>query len=139
MSLSVNNVINKQSYPSVKTSESKSNDKDKNQIEDDKDTHNSSKKKRIISMKEGKFYCTYMIDDDGMKVLIKKVPIVQVQKQNNLDNSKQSDDINALDYNAVSTTRAAFEYKRHKSHLKDIMNIINDSFGIQKNSTNKLF
>ena len=139
MNLSINSVSNEKSYASIKTSKSQNN-KDTQKVEDSKDTQNTHKKKQIISEQEGKFYCKYMVDDDGSKVLLSKVPIAQVKEQNSLN---ESNEINVLDYNVVSTTRAAFEYKQQQRHLKsnsqEIMDIINGNLGIQNNSNSKLF
>lgn len=140
MNLSINSVSNEKSYASIKTPKSQNN-KDTQKVEDSsKDTQNTHKKKQIISEQEGKFYCKYMVDDDGSKVLLSKVPIAQVKEPNSLN---ESNEINVLHYNGVSTTRAAFEYKQQQRHLKsnsqEIMDILNGNLGIQNNSNSKLF
>lgn len=40
------------------------------------------KKPQLISQREGKFYCTYVIGEDGKKRLISKIPIVETENDN---------------------------------------------------------
>lgn len=39
------------------------------------------KKQQMISQVEGEFYCTYLVDETGKKILISKIPISQVEKE----------------------------------------------------------
>lgn len=40
------------------------------------------KKQQFISQMEGKFYCTYVVGDAGKKILISKIPISEMEKEN---------------------------------------------------------
>ena len=41
-----------------------------------------AKKQQFISQVEGKFYCTYVIGENGKKILISKIPISDMEKEN---------------------------------------------------------
>ncbi|KAJ49640.1 hypothetical protein BD780_001139 [Clostridium tetanomorphum] len=64
MNFYINNAYNSKSYNSSITSENQ---------HKDKDTEKLKKKKQIISEKQGKYYCTYVVDEKGQKVLLNKV------------------------------------------------------------------
>lgn len=144
MSLSINNVYNEKSYSSLKLSESKINDKNTNKVDDNsKDTQKSHKKKQVISQQEGRFYCTYVVDDDGMKILLSKVPISQEKNENKSTDLDKSNEIESLDYKALSTSRTAFEYKKqqlhhNKSSLKDLLAALKGDLSNQSNSNKSL-
>lgn len=154
MSSYINNVCNEKSYTSLITSEYKSKNKDaqdlQSKIKDtqesqnkDKETQKLQKKKQMISEKEGNYYCTYMVDDEGQKTLIKKVPITQEQKQNSLQNSIESNETNFSDYNVKKNGSTTFEYKQqlhmeatHRKNLREVMDMLKGNIGIQ-NKLNK--
>ncbi|WP_242850596.1 hypothetical protein [Clostridium lundense] len=123
------------SYSSSITSEHKNKNKD---------AEKSQKKKQIASEKQGKYYCTYVVGEDGKKVLLNKIPIAQVKKQKVLGNPIESDKTKSCDYNVVKNDSTAFEYKQqmhmnanHRKNLQEVMNILKESVGIP-NTSNKL-
>lgn len=99
----------------------------------------SQKKKQIVCEREGNYYCTYMVDDKGQKILIKKIPAPETdnlklkheQKQNEISQNNPSD------YNIDRSGRTAFECKQemktqavHKENLQQIMSILKEYSGI---------
>lgn len=110
-----------------------------------KDADKSQKKKQIVSEKQGKYYCTYVVNEEGKKVLLNKVPIAQVEKQKVLGNQTEPDKTKFCDYNVVENDSTAFECKQqmhmnanHRKNLQEVMNILKGSVGIP-NTSNKLF
>ncbi|SFD01866.1 hypothetical protein [Clostridium uliginosum] len=142
MSFYINNVCSKKSYNSLITSEYQSKSKDIHESQENtKDTQKVQKKKQIISETEGKYYCTYMVDEEGQKVLLNKVPIAQVETQSNLQNTIASHETNSCNHNIVRNARTAFECKQelqmeaaHRKNLHEVMDLIKGNIGIQSNS-----
>lgn len=60
----------------LKTSDSKNEKTDENSEVEKK------KQRQVMSEVEGKYYCTYMVDDKGNKTLISKVPVDESPKAN---------------------------------------------------------
>ncbi|MBC2397946.1 hypothetical protein [Clostridium tetanomorphum] len=136
MNFYINNAYNNKSYSSSITSENQ---------HKDKDTDKLKKKKQIISEKQGKYYCTYVVDEKGQKVLLNKVPISQMEKQKVLENSTDSGKTKSCHYNANKNHSTAFQYKRemhmeatHRKNLQEVMNILKGNVGIATTSK-KLF
>jgi len=78
----------------------------------EKDTEESQKKKQVVSERQGNYYCTYMVDEEGKKVLINKVPVEEAEEQNGLLNSNKSDGKKSCNYNSAKNTNTDFEYKQ---------------------------
>ncbi len=145
MSFCINNVYSGKSYTPLITSEYQSKSKDTQELQDDsKDAQKLQKKKQVISEQEGKFYCTYMVDEEGQKILLSKIPIAQVEKQNSLQNSIESDKTKYCDYKVEENAHTAFKYKQqlnlestHRKSSREIMNILNGNMRNQSNATQR--
>ncbi len=142
MSLNINNNYNnsRQSCDSITSPKYLGKTKNTQESEDkNKYTQKTHTNKHIASEKDGQYYCTYIVDDEGQKLLISKVPISQVAGQNELLNSAKFDDTKFCHSNVSSDAQINIEYKRqldlesnHKKNLKDIMNILSGN-NIQSN------
>lgn len=126
MSLIINSNCAEKSYISLTTR--KNEDTNKN---DNKDTQKLQKKKHIMSQKEGNYYCTYMVDEEGGKILLNKLPVAESENQNNLKDSIESNESSAYSSKIITDSKSNFEYKQqlnlqatNKKNLKDIMKII---------------
>lgn len=142
MSLNINNYNGSgQSCVSITSPKHTDNIKDTQESDDkNKDTQKTHKKKHVVSEKDGKYYCTYMVDDEGQKLLINKVPISQVSGQNDLLNSTKFNNTELGHSNVSSDAQTNIEYKRqldlestHKKNIKGIMNILSGN-NIQSNN-----
>jgi hypothetical protein len=40
-----------------------------------------NKKQHFLSQVEGSYYCTYLVNEDGIKVLLNKIPVGQMYKK----------------------------------------------------------
>ncbi|AVQ38083.1 hypothetical protein C7M56_05070 [Clostridium botulinum] len=103
MSSNINNVCSRNPYDSFIMSKHQSKEKD---------TEESQKKKQVVSERQGNYYCTYMVDEEGKKVLINKVPVEEAEEQNGLLNSNKSDNKKSLIYNSAKNTNTDFGYKQ---------------------------
>ena len=97
------------------------------------------KKQQIISVREGNYYCTYIVDEKGQKILLKRIPAEKDQK--GLGVERETDDVKPCDYNAVKNARIAFECKQQmeleisrKKNLKEIISILKEYAGIPTDS-----
>ncbi|MDF2984817.1 MAG: hypothetical protein K0R50_327 [Eubacterium sp.] len=132
MSLFINSVRAGKTYTSIAALDDKNNDEN---------TQVKQKKKQILSVREGNYYCTYIVDEKGQKILLKRIPADQVKEQKGLGMERETDDVRPCDYNAVKNARTAFECRQqmdmeisHKKNLKEIMNILEDYAGITEDS-----
>ena len=103
MSSNINNVCSRNPYDSFIMSKHQSKEKD---------TEESQKKKQVVSERQGNYYCTYMVDEEGKKVLINKVPVEEAEEQNGLLNSNKSDNKKSLIYNSAKNTNTDLGYKQ---------------------------
>lgn len=103
MSCNVNNVCGRNPYDSFIMSKHQSKEKD---------TEESQKKKKVVSEIQGNYYCTYMVDEEGKKVLINKVPVEEAEEQNGLLSSNKSDNKKSLIYNSAKNTNTDLGYKQ---------------------------
>lgn len=93
------------------------------------------KKKQIVLEREGKYYCTYIVDENGHKILLNRVP-AQAEEQKVLGKPIKSA-IKPYDCNAAKNERTVFECKQQirmeasqKENLQGIMDILNQEIGI---------
>lgn len=128
MSLFIDSARIGKTYTSIAALEDKNNDGN---------TQVKKKKKQILSVREGNYYCTYMVDEKGQKILLKRIPADRVKEQKGLGMERATNDVRPCDYNAVKNARTAFECKQqmgmqisHKKNLKEIMNILKDYAGV---------
>lgn len=84
-------------------------------------------KRQIIVQNEKNYACTYMIDEKGKKILIKKVPI---SEKNNESKSSPSDVPEAN----LECEKKMINEGNHKRNVKEMMNIIEESVGIPNSS-----
>lgn len=103
MSCNINNVCSRKPYDSFIMSKHQSKEKD---------TEESQKKKQVVSEIQGNYYCTYMVDEEGKKVLINKVLVEEAEEQNGLLSSNKSDNKKSLSYNSAKNTNTDFGYKQ---------------------------
>ena len=120
--LSVNSNFTDYSMNSCSTSSAKTEQKEE---EDKKET-----RKQIITIHEGKFYAKYLVDDNGSKTLLFKVPVEEEDNKNNSGNSKCINDkekINHLEmigqYNE-NIRNASYKIKDEHDNIKDLLKMI---------------
>lgn len=136
MELSVNNTCGEKSYTAIIDTKSKCESENADELKSaeksksaDEEKMKKKKKKQIISEKEGQYYCTYIVNEDGKKILMKKIPVYQVEKQNKSQELMNFDFTNCCDdKNVNETARAVFQYNQqlHKknAHKKDLQEMI---------------
>lgn len=142
MSMNINSIRDEKSYVSNVKSKQQHKNKETQELQE---SQKSQKKKQIISQKEAEYYCTYIVGEKGEKILLSKVPIAQVENQNNLQNSFGSDKIKSCADKVINTARTALEFKQvmhreaeHKENIQEMINILKGDIGISKES-NKNF
>ncbi|MDD3268377.1 MAG: hypothetical protein PHX14_03580 [Syntrophomonadaceae bacterium] len=94
-------------------------------------TKSTSKKKQIASLREGKFYCIYLIEENGQKILLSRIPIKQIKKRRVSEKTSKYT-VASCGYNA----RLASIYKQqnyiiaaHKQNVQRIVDILNRGYG----------
>lgn len=94
-------------------------------------TKSNSKKKQVASLREGKFYCIYLIEENGQKILLSRIPIKQIKKRRVSEKASKYT-VASCGYNA----RLASKYKQqnyiiaaHKQNVQRIANILNRIYG----------
>ncbi|NMM65416.1 hypothetical protein HBE96_22835 [Clostridium sp. P21] len=104
----------------------------------DKDTEKSKKSKQTISEREGNYYATYIVDEEGQKVLINKVPVTQMEKQKSSQNTITSN-------KEVKNNSSTPEYNQkmhieavHRKNIREVMDILKGTTPIN-NTPKKLF
>lgn len=75
MSLSISDFSSSNIYDYTLKTDKKNENTDENNAEVQK-----KKTRQVVSEVEGKYYCTYMVDDEGKKTLISKVPVDESEK-----------------------------------------------------------
>lgn len=104
-----------------------------------KDKKKTKKAREIISEKVGNYYCKYIVDENGNKTLVARVPASSVEKQKKspklIDDSKSK----VCDFNTLQNTSTTFHRRqqlaiqsKHKDNLNDVLNILKDSMGIPR-------
>ncbi len=132
MSSSINNISTGRSYTFIDLSEDRHNGKN---------LQNSKKKKQIVSLREGKYYCTYIVNEKGQKILLNRIPIAQVEEQKSQEKPTESSKKKPFDSNLLKSAHTAFECKQqinidvaHKKNMQEIMGILKEYAGIPHNS-----
>jgi len=103
-----------------------------------------NKKQQFISQMEGEFYCTYVINETGKKILISKIPIVETEKENVTLEGSAFEKIKNLichnNKNSEETTKnkeqITTEASLHSTN-QEMMEILNSSVGIPNQSESK--
>lgn len=97
----------------------------------------SEKKQQIVCEREGSYYCTYMVDDKGQKILIKKIPAPDTDNKKNPQKQNEIAQPNPSNYSIDMSARTAFKCKQemktqvvHKENLQQIMSILKEYSGI---------
>lgn len=79
-----------------------------------KEEETKEKGKQIITIKEGKFYAKYLVDDDGIKTLLCKIPVEEEDKKDRLCDLKSSTDKKYTEFLEISG-----EYKENIRNATD--------------------
>lgn len=102
--------------------------RDSNKVQTD------NKKKQILIVKEGDYYCTYILDEKGNKILLNRVPLKQEEQK--ADKPEKS-----YNSNVLKNERTIFECQQrlqaesaHKENLQGMLNILQEQMGINKSS-----
>lgn len=89
------------------------------------------RKKQMVSTREGKYYCTYLIDEKGHKILLARVPIAQIEDPKGLEEVLGTDTMKFCSNSTMTNDRAVFEYQQkmrmetaHRENLQEIMDIL---------------
>ncbi len=97
----------------------------------------SQKKKHIVCEREGSYYCTYMVDEKGQKILIKRISADDTDDKKSPQKHDEGEQINPSNYCIDKSARTAFECKQemksqavHKENVQQIMNILKEYAGI---------
>ncbi|WP_430886115.1 hypothetical protein [Fusibacter sp. JL216-2] len=85
----------------------------------------SDSKKQIVVEKDGEYASTYMIDGDGNKILISRIPIESSNNEHDAEEGVTSDA--EID---ISHGRQMYEASVHKKNVKEIMELVEISVGI---------
>ncbi|CQR70353.1 hypothetical protein SOV_38900 [Sporomusa ovata DSM 2662] len=90
------------------------------------DKKESSKQKRTIcSQVEGNFYCTYLIDSEGNKILINQVPVEQLNQSDTLASASENNSLGQ----AINKQETNLE-RVQKGNVQDMMEILKSCVGI---------
>lgn len=114
--LSVNNFgFNDYSLKSENAKKEKNNEQTEN-----------TKEKQIITIQEGKFYAKYLVDDDGNKILLFKVPVKEenVEDLGIFKNKRFEQHSKILDEFNKNIRNAYDEIKDKKDEIKDMLKLI---------------
>ncbi|SKC39996.1 hypothetical protein [Maledivibacter halophilus] len=87
-----------------------------------KDIKEEEEKKQIVVERDGKYSYTYMIDKEGRKILLRKIPVSQEEQQENLQNLIKPDSTNQC-------KQQMYMEGIHRRNLQEIMNIIKGNIG----------
>lgn len=99
-------------------------------IDSDDKKKDTKQKKQFVLQVEGNYYCTYLVDSKGNKILINRVPISQIDASaTNFEKAKQkaylSGENNHLNLKQQINSEAA-----HKVNVQSIMEILKSCVGI---------
>lgn len=104
------------------------------------DNKEHKKKMQITSEIEGQYYCTYLIDEEGEKVKLSKIPIDKANVQSNIENPIVSTNSSSLDYSLPKDANLSFQLKQQlnlegnlRHNIHDMMELMNG-----KNNTNDI-
>lgn len=95
------------------------------------------KKPQLVSQREGKFYCTYVIGDDGKRRLISKIPILETESDKiSLTGSAFENIKNVVSHN-IKKTDGATDKKNQETtgeslhdNTQEMMELLKNSVGI---------
>jgi hypothetical protein len=128
MSYYVNKIDRGNPFTSLKSAQDKT---------EDDSVQKSQKKKHIVCEREGSHYCTYMVDEKGQKILIKRIPVDDTDDKKNPKKHNEVTQINPSNYSIDSSARTAFECKQemkrqavHKENVQQIMGLLKEYAGI---------
>ncbi|MEN6351355.1 MAG: hypothetical protein ABFD08_18435, partial [Syntrophomonas sp.] len=77
------------------------------------DTKTAQKKEPVVSIREGKFYCIYLVAESGQKILLNRIPVDYLKKLRKPGKLVKYDVLASGDGNA-----------RIVSHIKQLMHIV---------------
>ncbi|WPC39421.1 hypothetical protein [Clostridium sp. JS66] len=133
MSACINNVCNQDSYLNLATSKNQSTSKDEDEVQ-------KKKKRQIVSEQQGKYYCTYIVSEDGKKTLLRKIPIDKVKNQNNSQGLFTSNEIKHCSYEKTDQTVFAIlkyknqfhseNFRKQNIKLQDMISMLKGTSGI---------
>jgi hypothetical protein len=96
--------------------------------------------KRVIKEQDKEFAYSYMIDDQGSKVLINKVQLDQMENQSNFKNVLDASKINSTEYNLAVNAPSALGFHQlnleahYRSNIQDARNVINENDALKSSS-----
>ncbi|MEN6324871.1 MAG: hypothetical protein ABFD18_01485 [Syntrophomonas sp.] len=95
------------------------------------DTKTARKKEPVVSIREGKFYCIYLVAESGQKILLNRIPVDYLKKLRKPGKPMKYDVLSSYDYN----TRIALEFRQqmgivaaHKQNVQKIMDILKEGY-----------
>lgn len=128
MSISINGLSLNKSQPLVPSSA---------KSEDEKENVKQSKK-QFISQMEGDYFCTYLIDSNGNKILLNRIPVSQNEKQDqSSSNSLAFEKLKSTAYLKTGNANTDLEREQqatveaaNKTNLQGIMEILKSYAGL---------
>lgn len=96
--------------------------------------------KRVIKEQDKEFCYTYMIDDEGSKVLLNKVQLDQTENQSSFQNVLDTSKVNSSDNNIAVNAPSALGFQQlnleahYRSNIQDARNVINENAALTSSS-----
>jgi hypothetical protein len=142
MSLIINdNVNNKKNYGFITTSKHQIKFKSlKERQESESGAQKLKENKRVIKEQDKEFSYTYMIDDEGSKVLLNKVQLDELGNQSSFQNALETSKVNSSDYNIAVNAPSALGFQQlnleahYRSNIQGARNVINENAALKSSS-----
>lgn len=96
--------------------------------------------KRVIKEQDKEFCYTYMIDDEGSKVLLNKVQLDKIGNQSSFQNALDASKVNSSDYNIAVNAPSALGFQQlnleahYRSDIQGARNVINENAALKSSS-----
>lgn len=96
--------------------------------------------KRVVKEQDKEFEYSYMIDDQGSKVLLNKVQLDQMGNQSSFKNVLDANKINSSEYNLAVNAPSVLGFQQlnleahYRNNIQDARNIINENAALKSSS-----
>lgn len=96
------------------------------------DTKTAQKKEPVVSIREGKFYCIYLVEENGQKILLNRIPVDYLKKLRKPGKPMKYDVLASYDDNAPISLELKQQMSiaaAHKQNVQKIMDILPSGYG----------
>jgi len=85
----------------------------------------TKQKRTVCSQVEGNFYCTYIVDSEGNKILINQVPVEQLSQSDTLATTSENNSLGQATNKQETNLKGT-----HRGNVQDMMEILKSCVGI---------